>query len=184
MVDRIHLRLGLLAALVIIPTIASAQDRQIPSEQLVTITVAEDSPYTIAHSIVITAGAPVYARTEAELEGRSWTATRTSERGTETIDSDACPALRTLALSFANLPPIQLRPMPSVAHGGEPGADIAMSPSRKDGFSTRLTFATETLDGSYASVEVAGGNDYSRWGHDTVSALLRCWGPLRPDRTP
>ena len=108
-------RLGLTAVLVSTPAMASAQDRQIFSDRLVTITVADDPHYTIAHSIVIEAGQPVYARTGAELEGRSWTATRTSERGTETIHSDACPALRTVALSFATLPPLQVRPMPSVA---------------------------------------------------------------------
>ena len=179
---RNFLRLGFLAVLMSAPAIATAQDRQIPSDRLVTITVADDPYYTIAHSIVIEAGQPLYARTEAELEGRSWAATRTSERGAETIHSDACPALRRVALSFATLPPLQVRPMPSVAHGGEPGADLPMSPTRKDGFSTRLAFATETADGSYASVEVAGGNDYSRWGHDAVSALLACWGPLTPIR--
>ena len=181
---RSFVRFGVLTVLLSTPAIAKVQDRQIPSDRLVTITVAEDRPYTIAHSIVIEAGQPVYARTGAELEGRSWTATRTSERGTETIHSDACPALRTIALSFATLPPIQVRPMPSVAHGGEPGAALPMPPTRKDGFSTRLAFASETADGSYASVEVAGGNDYSRWGHDAVSALLRCWGPLTPNRAP
>ena len=177
-------RLGLLAAFVSAPVVASAQDRPIFSDRLVTITVAEDRPYTIAHSIVIEAGQPIYARSEAELEGRSWTATRTSERGAETIHSDACPALRTIALSFANLPPLQVRPMPSVAHGGEPGAAVQMPPTRKDGFSTRLAFATETADGSYASVEVAGGNHYSRWGHEAVVALLGCWGPLTPTPAP
>jgi len=179
---RSFVRLCFLAALLSAPGVASAQDRHIPSDRLVTITVADDPYYTIAHSIVIEAGQPVYARTRADLEGRSWTATRTSERGAETIHSDACPALRTIALSFATLPPLQVRPMPSVAHGGEPGMALPMPPTRKDGFSTRLTFATETADGSYASVEVAGGNDYSRWGHDAVSALLRCWGPLTPIR--
>ena len=122
---RSFVRFGVLTVLLSTPAIASAQDRQIPSDRLVTITVAEDRPYTIAHSIVVEAGQPVYARTGAELEGRSWTATRTSERGTETIHSDACPALRTIALSFAPLPPVQVRPMPSVAHGGEP-ADICL----------------------------------------------------------
>jgi hypothetical protein len=177
---RSFVRFGVLTVLLSTPAIASAQDRQIPSDRLVTITVAEDRPYTIAHSIVVEAGQPVYARTGAELEGRSWTATRTSERGTETIHSDACPALRTIALSFATLPPLQIRPMPSVAHGGEPGAALPMPPTS----STRLAFASETADGSYASVEVAGGNDYSRWGHDAVTALLRCWGPLTPSRAP
>jgi len=180
MACRSFVRLGFLAVLVSAPVIAGAQDRQIFSDRLVTISVAEDRPHTIAYSIVIEAGLPVYARTGAELESRSWTATRTSERGAETIHSDACPALRTIALSFATLPPIRVRPMPSVARGGEPGAALPMSPTRKDGFSTRLAFASETDDGSYASVEVAGGNDYSRWGHDAVSALLACWGPLTP----
>lgn len=175
------LRWGLLAALMSAPTLADAQDRRILLDRLVTITVAEDRPYTIAHSIVIEAGEPVYARTDAELEGRSWTATRSSARGTETIHSDTCAALRPLALSFAHLPSIPVRPLASVAHGGDPQTGRPVPPTRKDGYSTRLAFAAETADGSYASVELAGGNAYMQWGHDAVSALLGCWEPLTPD---
>lgn len=155
---------------------AKAQDVSIRFDRLVSITVAEDRPYTLAHEIVIRAAEPVAARTEAQLEGRLWTATRVSERGVEEVGSDACPALQRLALSFSYLPDIPVSPMSSSIHDdAEP-----MPPTRKDGFSTRLRFATQTDDGSYSTVEVAGGNAYARWGHDAVSTLIGCWGPLTP----
>lgn len=146
------------------------------SDRLVTITVAEDRHYTLAHEIVIEPDEPFAVRTEAQLEGRLWRATRTSERGVEEVRSDMCPALRRLALSFADLPDIPVSPRPSRVHAeAEP-----IPPTRKDGFQTRLRFATRTDDGSYATVEIAGGNAYAQWGHDAVSALIGCWGPLTP----
>lgn len=155
---------------------AKAQDAPIRFDSLVTITVAEDRPYTLAHEIVIRAEEPVAARTLAQMEGRLWTATRLSERGVEEVRSDTCPPLQRLALSFSYLPDIPVSPMPSRIHGdAEP-----LPPTRKDGFSTRLRFATRTDDGSYGTVEVAGGNAYAQWGHDAVSTLLDCWGPLTP----
>lgn len=155
---------------------AKAQDATIHFDRLVTITVAEDRLYTLAHEIIIRAEEPVAARTEAQLQGRLWTATRVSERGVEEVTSDTCPPIQRLALSFSYLPDIPVSPMPSRIHGdAEP-----LPPTRKDGFSTRLRFATRTDDGSYGTVEVAGGNAYSQWGHDAVSSLLGCWGPLTP----
>lgn len=155
---------------------SSAQDRIIRFEDLVTIRVAEEPNYTIAHTITIRAEPPIAARSTAELENRVWTATRQSERGTEVIRSTECPALQRLALSFGQLPAIPIRPM--VSEVVDPTAGLP--PTRKDGFSTRLAFSTRTVDGSSASVELAGGNAYADWGHDAVSALLPCWGPLWP----
>lgn len=153
---------------------AKAQDAAMGFDSLVTITIAEDRPYTLAHKIVIRAEEPVAARTEAQLEGRLWTATRVSERGVEKVRSDNCPALQRLALSFSSLPDIPVSPMPSRLHSdAEP-----LPPTRKDGFSTRLSFKTQMEDSSYGTVEVAGGNAYAQWGHEAVSALLGCWGPL------
>ncbi|NBB64056.1 hypothetical protein GVN18_32845 [Pseudomonas sp. ODNR1LW] len=153
---------------------AKAQDAAAGFGNLVTITIAEDRPYTLAHKIIISAEEPVAARTEAQLEGRLWTATRLSERGVETVRSDNCPALQRLALSFSYLPEIPVSPLPSRIHSdAEP-----LAPTRKDGFSTRLSFTTQMDDGSYGTVEVAGGNAYAEWGHEAVSTLLGCWGPL------
>lgn len=168
--------LGLLAWF---PGNASAEDL-IRIDELVKITVAESRPYTMAHTITITAGDPVFARTTEELGARSWSATRVSERGTETINSESCPALRTVALSFANLPALRIRPMSAIAWGGEPDGGLPMQPTMKDGFETRLSFATRGEDNSPATIEMSGGGAYQRWGHDSVGALLACWGGLVP----
>ncbi len=162
----------------------AAQDFPTPYDRLVTISVSEDRPYTLAHTIEIVAADPVYARTQEELEGRLWRARRVSGRGIQYIDSRQCPALRTVALSFAALPPLLANPRPSMVHGGLPGNALPIPPSRKDGFSTRLTFNSVTADGSEARVETQGGNAFARWGHEAVVTLLPCWGPLTPPSTP
>lgn len=145
-------------------------------EELVRITVAADPHYTLEHEIVIEAEPPVLARTPDERDERVWSATRTSARGIETIRSDACLPLRTLALSFASLPAIPVNPAPS----GVFGPSDLLPPTRKDGYSTTLSFVTRTDDGSWARVEIDGGNAYARWGHDAVAALNDCWAPLTP----
>lgn len=181
--DRL-LAIGLVALVGALASGLAAQDFPTPYDPLVTITVSEDRPYTRAHTIEIVAADPVHARTQAQLEGRLWRARRVSERGIEHIDSRQCPALRSLALSFADLPPLFTNPRPSLAHGGLPGSALPIPPSRKDGFSTRLTFNSVTADGSEARVETQGGNAFARWGHEAVVALLPCWGPLTPPSTP
>lgn len=152
----------------------------IPANVLVEISVNEFLPYTLAHTITITAGEPVFARTDEELEGRSWSAIRISERGSETIHSSDCPELRTVALSFADLPTLLMRPMAAIAWGGEPGAGLPLEPTMKDGFETRLRFATRADDNSPAVIELRGGGAYQRWGHDSVGALLSCRDALVP----
>jgi len=174
---------GLAAIAVIgIPTrLQASPDRySIPAAELVEITVGEFRPYTLAHTITITAGEPVFARTAAELEARSWSATRLSERGMETITSEECPAVRTIALSFSDLPTLLMRPLSAVAWGEQPGDGLPLGPTMKDGFETSLRFATRADDNSPAIVELKGSGTYQRWGHDSVTALLGCWGGLVP----
>lgn len=143
---------------------------------LVTITVAEDRHYTLAHEIIIEPADFIAARTEAQVQGRSWKATRISTRGVDEIRSDTCPTLRTVALSFGDLPDVPITPMPFHLHAeAEP-----LPPTRKDGFVTQLRFPARTGDGSYAVIEITQGNVYAQWGHDAVSTLLECWEPLTP----
>lgn len=152
---------------------ALAQDFQ----GLVTIHVAGDDHYTLPHTIRLEPATPGVSRSVTELETRLWRATRTSERGTEAITSDTCPGLQNAALSFLHLPSIPIAPSAGAVFGN---ATIPIPPTRKDGFSTRLSFSTKTEDGSTAEVQVAHGNAYAAWGHDTVSGLLSCWEPLVP----
>ncbi|WP_395651437.1 hypothetical protein [Brevundimonas sp.] len=152
---------------------ALAQDFQ----GLVTIHVAGDDRYTLPHTIRLEPATHGVSRSVAELETRLWRATRTSERGTEAITSDTCPGLQNAALSFLHLPPIPIAPFAGAVFGD---ATIPIPPTRKDGFSTRLSFSTKSEDGSTAEVQIAHGNAYAAWGHDTVSGLLSCWGPLLP----
>ena len=144
---------------------------------LVTIHVAGDDQYTLPHTIRLEPETPGVSRSVAELETRPWRAIRSSERGTETITSDACPGLQNAALTFLHLPSIPIAPfvgrIPS-------GATTPIPPTRKGGFETRLSFSTVTADGSLGQVEISHGNAYAAWGHDTVSRLLSCWAPLIP----
>jgi len=165
-----------LALTVLLLALPAPQATPLLPERLVTISVAEDRIYTLAHEIVIQADPPVAARTTAELEGRTWRAIRTSARGVETITSDDCPALRAVALSFADLPAVPVSPMASRVFGPH---DL-LPPTRKDGYATRLSFATRTADGSWAQIQIDGGNAYAEWGHAAVSALVACWSPLTP----
>lgn len=155
---------------------AKAQDAALPFNTLVSITVAEERHLTLAHEIIITADEAFAPRTQAQLQGRGWTATRVSQRGVQKVSSNSCLALQPLALSFSELPDIPVDPMQSRIH--DDAQELA--PTRKDGFSTRLRFMTRTDDGSYGTVEMVGGNAYSQWGHEAVTTLIGCWGPLTP----
>lgn len=143
---------------------------------MVTISVARDRDAVPAHEIAIEPLVHRRPRDAAEREMIGWRATRTSDQGVETITTETCPALRAVALSLADLPPIPIDPsMLRLRDGAEP-----VPPSRKDGYSTRLTFSTRTDDGSWAEVQVSRGNAYAAWGHDAVVRLNACWGPLEP----
>lgn len=144
------------------------------AEPMVTITVAQDRDVVPAHEITIETLIRLTPVSPAERETMGWRATRTSDRGVETVTTETCPALREVALSLADLPPIVVDPpILRLRNRAEP-----MPPTRKDGYSTRLTFTTRTDDGSWADVQVRGGNAYAAWGHDAVARLIPCWGPL------
>lgn len=154
-------------------TQVQAQDR-LSGRHLVTIEVAEDRPYTLAHTIRIEADASRAAQSRRELEGRSWRAFRTSERGEQVVSSEDCPALRQAVDAFAFLPLANTPPAMRVHDGPLP-----MPPAMKDGYSTRLTFGVLTADGSEAVIELSGGNVYRQWANQVVSSLIACWGPLQ-----
>ena len=145
-------------------------------DPIVTISVEADRDHTRAHVIEIIPASARPARSQGEVKGRRWFATRLFGDQTQTITSEDCPALRPLALSFADLPPIELRP-DSLEVSAEA---MPIAPTIKDGFMTTLRFRTLTADGSRAVVEVRGGNAYQAWGHRAVSDLIGCWGSLAP----
>jgi hypothetical protein len=161
------------AALAVMPAVARPP---VDPLTLVRIQVAEDAPYSRAHMITIGAETDRAARSRAEIEGWTWRATREWDGGSMTISSIDCPALRDAALAFERLPDLTVMP-PALRVVEGP---IPLPPSRKDGYSTTLSFETITVDGSSADVTIDGGNAYSQWGHEAVSALIPCWGPLRP----
>lgn len=167
----------ILGAALLAVTVGTAhiQDR-LTGEHLVTITVAEERPYTLAHTIQIEAETVGTARSRAELDLRVWRASRTSGRGVESATSETCPALGQAVQTFTRLPPLQIAPPPMRVQA----APFAIPPTMKDGYSTRLTFRTLTLDGSEAVVELRRGNAYAEWANETVSSMIGCWGPLRP----
>lgn len=163
-----------------VAAIALAQDvrpaARPDSAHLVTVTVAEDRGATLGHTIEISSVTARTAASEAELAGRGWRAMRTSVRGEQTVEWEACPALRQAALTFGDLPPIPLAPPPLRIHASR----LPLEPTIMDGFSTRLTFRTLAADGSEVVATVAGGTAYADWANDTINALSGCWGPLRP----
>ena len=162
------------AALLAITGTAHGQDR-LASQHVVTITVAEERPDILGHTIQIEADTARPVRSQEELDLRVWRASRTSERGEETMDSESCPSLRQAVHAFAQLPSLQIAPPPMRVHADH----LSIPPTMKDGYSTRLTFRTLTPDGSEAVVELRRGNAYAEWANETVSSLISCWGPLR-----
>lgn len=147
---------------------------------LVQITVAQDRHYTLPHTITIAPERAQRPQSQEQRDRQAWFARRVWDGGEQLMTSDECPALRRVALSFGELPPIEVRPDSlEVA----PGGAVPIPPSRKDGFGTSLSFRSLTADGSSAVVQIRGGNAYAEWGHNAVAALIPCWGPLTPDPT-
>lgn len=144
-------------------------------DTLVSITVAGDSYFSKAHTIVIEADTYRVPRNLSDVKTRRWRAIRTSENGTDRITSDECPALRERALDFDAMTSGSLRspvltPRPAVQ---------PIPPTIKDGFWTTLNYQALLDDGSIASVELSGGA-FARWGNQAISSFLPCWGPLIP----
>lgn len=168
--------LALLASCVGFTGTATAQDLSVSRDHLVTIEVAEDRVYTLAHVIRIEAETARIARTRDELDHREWRAIRQSELGEETLSSRDCASLRRAVTAFQSLPPLTILP-PSMRVHPDP---VPIPPGILDGYSTRLRFRTLTPDGSEALIELRGGNAYASWANDTVSSLTECWGSVRP----
>lgn len=140
---------------------------------LVTISVEAMPEATIAHTIEIVAQRDHTARDREEwARNYQWTATRTSERGTDRVTSEDCPQLRSQAIVFQQLPPIEPSTPATVVQNERLPIDvIALS-----GFSTTLRFRTF----AGATVSISGSESYGLWGSQTVSTLLECWPALVP----
>ena len=145
-----------------------------PIHATVTLDVSGDATYTIPHKIVI-AATPGLVHSREELERRAWVAVRTSERGENHATSSDCPALRSAALAFGNLPP--LSPSSVLAFRIAENGSLSFPPIMMDGFAAKIIWHAE--DGT--RVETVGGYWHRRWAHETISALIGCWGPLIPE---
>lgn len=150
---------------------------QVDPSALITIRVAHDRIYTQAHSITISPAAKAWPRSRAARDSQDWIAVRSWEGGSQTITSQACPALRTVALSVGDLAAVPVSPPSLRVVEGE---TLPIPPTIKDGFDTTLEFRTLNADGSETDVILSSGVDYQTWGHRAVSALIACWGPLKP----
>lgn len=148
-----------------------------PGSRVVKIEVAGDRTYTRPHTINIRAQELGLSRSTEELDARVWVATREWADGSQSMSSTDCPAIRTIALSVRELPPVQIAPLTLRIMSGD---SIPIPPIIKDGFSTTLTFGTVTEDGSSGEVIIRHGNVYTLWGHNAVGSLISCWGPLWP----
>jgi hypothetical protein len=145
-----------------------------PLHATVTLDVSGDATYTIPHKIVI-AATPGLVHSRDELERRDWVAVRTSERGENSINSSDCPALRSAALAFGDLPP--LAPSSVLAFRIAENGTLSFPPTMMDGFPAKIFWTAE--DGT--RVETVGGYWHRLWAHETISALIGCWGPLIPE---
>lgn len=150
---------------------------QIDPSALITIRVAEDRIYTQAHSITISPTAAARPRSQAARDSQDWIAIRNWEGGSQTITSQECLALRTVALSVGELAAVRVSP-PSLTVSES--VALPLSPTVKDGYDTTLEFRTLNADGSETDVILRRGVEYQTWGNRAVSALIACWGPLEP----
>jgi len=163
---RLCLLFGALGSVSAAPAVAQSD------AAMVTITVDGDRYYTLPHSIMTEPDVNRLAQTRQEVEVRRWIATRTSDGRIDRISSDECPALRTIALSFGDLPATPVSP-PALRTTSDPSP---IPPTMKDGFATRLEFRTEGPSGAWVLVQIKQGWPYDVWGHEAVSSLLPCWG--------
>lgn len=143
----------------------------------VRIEVSGDRAYTRPHAISIRAQEARLSRSAEEQDARVWIATREWDGGSQSMASTDCPAIRTVAVSISDLPPVRIAPATFEVMSGD---TLPIPPTIKDGFWTSLSFHTATDDGSNGHVTIRGGNVYQRWGHDAVASLIPCWGPLTP----
>lgn len=156
---------------------AVALAAQIDASTLVTIQVAAETRHTPAHSITISSRAAVRPRTQSARDDQFWIASRSWDGGSQSLTSEACPALRTVALSLRDLQSVPVSPPFLTVAAGE---SLPIPPTIKDGYTTTLEFRVVNSDGSETDVRLSGGTDYQRWGNAAVAALIPCWGPLLP----
>lgn len=168
------MRPDLLALVFLGTTLIGGAASSEPLNATVTLDVLGDDTYTIPHEIFI-ATTPGLVHSRGELETREWIALRTSERGEDRVTSSDCPALRVAALAFGDLPP--LSPSSVMAFRIAKDGSLPIPGIMLHGFPAKIRWTAE--DGT--RVETVGGYWHRRWAHETISALLGCWGPLIPE---
>lgn len=140
-------------------------------DRLVTISVRADPVLGVpTQAIEIVTDPPIRNITSADLHNRVWTATRVIGYQAATINSNSCPQLRTIALSFSDLPAVPIKPLASLV-----AEDRPIGPTMKDGYSTSLAFDTLASDFGLVTVQLDGWGPYHQWGHEAVSQLQSCW---------
>lgn len=122
------------------------------------------SHQTIAISLARPLGAPL---TRDAWQSLTWHAVRTSSHGQEEITSDGCPALKTAALAFRELPPITPTPVATIVRD-EP---LPLNVIALGGWGVTVSYKTF----SGADVSVSGSDAYAAWGSGLVNGLLDCW---------
>ena len=126
------------------------------------VSVAPDPEYTRAHTITLDFDQPGTSVGSPSVT----VATRTWDGGYQTMDSDECPAIKSVADAYAALP------QPNAS--GPP-----IEPTLKDGFSTVVTRRTQSLDYAWTE-ETLRRSEFRIWGDYVVRTLMPCWGPLTP----
>jgi hypothetical protein len=106
-------------------------------------------------------------RSRSEWRQLTWRASRTTRQGTEEITSQSCPALRSVAEAFKDLPPITPTP-PATIIRDEP---LPLNTILLGGWGASVSF--KTFGG--ADVTVSGSDAYAAWGSAVLNELVPCW---------
>ena len=134
-------------------------------------------PARASQAIVSVTGDPEYTRPhdiKLDFDQRGTTAdsprvtvaTRTWDGGEQVMNSEECPAVKTVADAYANLPPAD-------------APEVPMRPTFKDGFETVVTRRTQSSNYVW-SEETPSRSELRIWGDYVVRSLIPCWGPLTP----
>lgn len=141
------------------------------SRPLVTISVpAQHGAAT--NTIDISLNGTDAPRTREQWRDRTWTAVRTSNGATQEISSATCPALKAVAESFRDLPPITPTPLANVV-ADEP---LPLNTIGLGGWGAVISFKTF----SGADVQISGSDAYGSWASRAVNELLVCWNNTGP----
>lgn len=138
--------------------------------QVVILDVAGDATYTIPYVIRIEDSGSGFARSREELDRRAWVAVRTSDRGEDRASVSSCPAVGAAVRAFAELAP--LAPSSVFALQFVENGTLPIGPIMLDGFPAKISWTT--FDGT--KVETTGGYAHRLWAHQTIVALMDCWG--------